>query len=53
MTLHFLNHVVILVKSKGRSFVRLMASLKSEPTCKVIHIIQGSCLLISNLPGSL
>ena len=40
MTLHFLNDVVI------------MASLKSESTCKLINRIPGSRLLISSLPGS-
>ena len=29
----------------------IVASLQSEPTCKVINIIQDECLLISRLPG--
>ena len=30
----------------------MIASLKSEPTCKLITRIPGSCLLISSIPGS-
>ena len=30
----------------------IIASLKSESTCKLINRIPGSCLLISILPGS-
>ena len=53
MTLHFLNDILNDIKSMGKNdnYV-IMASLKSEPTCKLINRIPGSRLLISNLPGS-
>ena len=30
----------------------IMTRLKSEPTCKLIDRIAGSCILVSSLPGS-
>ena len=53
MTLHFLNVSVNDVETapKINNYV-IIASLKSEPTCKLINRIQGLRLLISSLPGS-
>ena len=51
MTLHFLNEVVNDVDTKIDNYF-IIASLKSEPTCKLINRITGLCLLISSLPGS-
>ena len=52
MTLHFLQDVVNDVESNMiiDSYV-IIASLKSEPTCKLINRIPGLHLLISCLPG--
>ena len=49
MTLHLLNDVVNDIESDTQV---LIASLKSEPTCKLIDRILGSHLLISSLPSS-
>ena len=53
MTLHISNDIVIDVLStrKSNNYV-IIASLKSEPTCKLINRIPGLHLLISSLPGS-
>ena len=54
MTLHFLSDIVNDIESIDTildNYV-IIASLKSESTCKVIHRIPGSRLLISGLPGS-
>ena len=54
MTLHFLNDVVNDIESTRNSIMNdvVIASLKSESTCKLINRIPGSRLLISSLPGS-
>ena len=49
MTLHFLNDVVNRHKLDNDIII---ASLKSESTCKLINRIPVSLLLISSLPGS-
>ena len=52
MTLHLLNDIVndIEYDTKLDNDV-IIASLKSESTCKLINRIPGSRLLISSLPG--
>ena len=53
ITLHFLNKVVNDIESTRNSIMTsLVASLKSESTCKLINRIPGPLLLISSLPGS-
>ena len=51
MTLYFLNDVVNDIDLTGNSNDVIMASLKSESTCKLINRIPGSRLLIPSLPG--
>ena len=52
MTLHFLNDVINDIEStKKLDNDVIIASLKSESTCKLINRIPGSRLLISSLPG--
>ena len=53
MTLHFLIDVANDAESKQKikNYV-IIASLKSEPMCKLINRIPVSSLLISNLQGS-
>ena len=46
--LHFLNDFVNDIID---NYI-IIVSLQSEPTCKLINRIPGSCLLISSLPGS-
>ena len=54
MTLHFLNDVANDAESntKIENYVIIIASLKSETSCKQINRIPSSCLLIYSLPGS-
>ena len=50
--LHFLNEsLMTLNQHKNRKYI-IIANLKSETMGKLINRIPGSCLLISNLPGS-
>ena len=50
MALHFLDNLVFDIESTRKHII--IASLKSEPTCKLINIIAGSRFFISSLPGS-
>ena len=53
MTLHFLNDVANDTEStQNIENYAIIASLKSETMGKLINVIPGLCLLISNLPGS-
>ena len=50
--LHFFNDIVNDAESTQKLIIMsIIASLKSEPTCKLIHKIPGSRLFISRLPG--
>ena len=53
MKLHFLNDVVsdIELTRKSIKLYVIIASLKTEPTCKLINRIPGLRLLISSKPG--
>ena len=44
MTLHFLDNLVFDVESTRKHII--IASLKSELTCKLINIIAGSCFFL-------
>ena len=53
MTLHVLNEGAIDAKLTQKTIITsIIASLKSELTCKLINRIPGSRLFVSNLPGS-
>ena len=52
MMLHFLMMLLMMLnQNKNQNYV-IIASFKSEPTCKLINRIPGLRLLISSLPGS-
>ena len=46
-----MTSLIMLNRHKSLLFC-IIASLKSEPTCKLMNRIPGLCLLISSLPGS-
>ena len=52
MTLHFLNDVVNDIEPHKIYKYVIIASLNSEPACKLINREPGSRLLVSSLPGS-